>query len=248
MYVDLHCHILYNTDDGATDKNEMLKLIDASYKDGVREMCLTPHFNHAFYGDNKANSDLAFDTLTKEAARIHPEMRFYRGNEIFYHNSCIDFIKKGKCHTLNDTKYVLVDFSYNENKFTIISALKKFISNGYIPVLAHAERYHELKPFSSDFDYIKDIGALIQVNAASVIGKNGFRQKITSLHLIKHGLCDVVASDTHNSTNRTTCINEAANLIKKRFGSDVAASLTYKNPRRILLGERIIKPNSDRSY
>lgn len=240
MYIDLHCHILYDTDDGPIDKNEMLRMLDASYNDGVREICVTPHFNHSFYGDNKKSADRAFDDLKELARSKYPDMKLYRGSEIFYHFSCPDHLKSGSCHTMNGTKYVLVDFSWDESKFNVISALKKLISIGYIPILAHTERYFDLKPFGPYYSFLKDIGVLIQVNAGSIIGRNGFLQKWKANYLIKHKLCDIVASDAHNTTNRSTCINEAARLIDSKYGNNTSYILTHKNPRDILDGKYIV--------
>ena len=240
MYIDLHCHILYDTDDGPTDKEIMFKMLSASYNDGVREICVTPHFNHSFSGDTKATADTAYTQLCEYAAQKHPDMMIYRGNEIFYHHACLEHLQNGNCRTINDTKYLLVDFSWDESKFNIISALKNLISMGYIPILAHTERYFDIKPFSPYYSYIKDVGALIQVNAGSIIGKSGFIQKWKANHLIKHKLCDIVASDAHNTTTRKNYINAAAKHIRTRYGNKRADILTIENPKHILCGNQII--------
>ena len=239
MYIDLHCHILFDTDDGPTDKNEMLRMLDASYNDGVREICVTPHFNQSFYGGNKTKADRAYTELVKEAALKYPEMKFYRGNEVLYHSSCLEHIREGNCSTINGTKYVLVDFSQTEKIFNIISAVKTLVSKGYMPILAHTERYLDLKLFKRHYTYLKDIGAILQVNAASVVGKNGLLQKWKARYLIKSGLCDVIASDAHNITTRCTCINEAAKYISSRYGKELTDILTIENPRCILYGNHI---------
>lgn len=239
MYIDLHCHILFDTDDGPADKNDMLRMLDASYNDGVREICVTPHFNQRFYGDNKNNADHAYIELVKEAAIKYPEMKFYRGNELLYHSSYLEHIREGKCSTINGTKYVLVDFSQSENKFNILSALKSLVSNGYLPILAHTERYLDLKLFDPCYAQIKELGAIMQVNAASIIGKNGAFQKWKARHLIKDGMCDIIASDAHNNTTRSTCINEAAKYIRSKYGNELTDLLTIENPRCILHGKHI---------
>ena len=239
MYIDIHCHMLYDTDDGPADKNEMLRMLQASYDDGVREICLTPHFNHSFYGNNKDKADKALSELTDEAQERFRDMKLYRGNEIFYHSSCFEYLKTGNCSAMNDTKYILVDFVQSENKHNIFSALKSFISHGYIPILAHTERYSNLIPFNGDYEYIKDLGTVIQVNAASVVGKGGFIQRFKARHLIKHNLCDVVASDSHNTTSRPTYMRQSAKFIQTRYGKTYVSKLMYDNPKSILNGTRI---------
>ena len=237
MYIDIHCHMLYDTDDGPADKNEMLRMLSASHQDGVREICLTPHFNHSFYGDNKEKADNALSELAAEAKKRFPDMNLYQGNEIFYHSSCTEFIKSGNCCTINNTKYVLVDFSQNENKYNIFAALKSLICKGYIPILAHTERYSNLTVLSGDYEHIKDIGAVMQVNAAPLIGKRGLLQKWKSNYLVKRKLCDIVASDSHDTLKRPTYMSRAAKYIQTHYGKAYVNMLMHDNPKRILNGE-----------
>ena len=77
MYTDLHCHILYGTDDGPETKQEMLEMLECAYSNGIRTICVTPHFNFSFYGDNVASADKAYGELKLEAAQRHPDMAIY---------------------------------------------------------------------------------------------------------------------------------------------------------------------------
>ena len=71
-----------------------------------------------------------------------------------------------------------------------------FKVNGYKVIIAHIERYRWIK--EKDVVYFKNEGALIQVNAASLLGKEGFKIKRLTKKLIKHNLVDFIASDTHS--------------------------------------------------
>lgn len=239
MFTDIHCHILHGTDDGPKQKDEMTKMLHLAYNDGIRRLCATPHFNYTFYGDNVSASDNAFIELVQIAKQNYPDMKIYRGNEIFYYNDCIEHLKKGNCKTINGTKYSLIDFHSKENKYTISEAVKHLVSNGYIPIIAHVERYRKFGVLTKDIEELKDSGSLIQVNAASIIGHNGLRQFILSNSLISKGLCDLVCTDSHNTDKRTSCMTAAFNYICKRYGKETAYILTNYNAKRILKNERI---------
>lgn len=239
MFTDIHCHILHGTDDGPKQKDEMIKMLEHAYNDGIRVLCATPHFNYSFYGDNVGAGDKAFDDLIRITNQKYPDMKIYRGNEIFYHNECVEHLKHGTCKTLNGTKYALIDFHSGEHKFTIVEAIKHLIGNGYIPILAHIERYHEFGILTKHIEDMKSLGALIQVNAASVIGQNGIRQNILSNALISKELCDFICTDAHNTDTRSSCMRAAYNYISKRYGKETAYILTSENARRILNNERI---------
>ena len=42
-FVDLHSHVLYGVDDGATDEAAALAMLDGLAALGVTEQCVTPH-------------------------------------------------------------------------------------------------------------------------------------------------------------------------------------------------------------
>lgn len=239
MYTDIHTHILYDTDDGPSNSNEMYELLDLAYKDGVRALCVTPHFNFNFYGDNTTNAKAAFSDLSDYAREKYPNMQILLGNEIFYHNACTSYLRDAVCNTINNGKYVLVDFSSSEYKFNIMSAMKDLLGHGYIPILAHAERYSDFGYSTGFIEKLKTLGVIIQINAGSLIGKNGLRQKILSRSAVKKDLCDVIASDTHNLTDRKTCMSETAAYIQKKHGTRKVQQLMIETPNKILNNQRI---------
>ena len=239
MYTDIHTHILYGTDDGPSNINEMYRMLDRAHEDGVSTICATPHFNFSFYGNNTKSSSVAFNELVRYAKEKYPDMHFCLGNEVFYHDACTSFLKEGVCKTLNRGKYVLVDFTSSESKFNISSAMKNLLGHGYIPILAHAERYSNFG-FSTKFiEDLKELGTVIQINAGSLIGKNGLRERYVSRCVIKRNLCDIIASDSHNITARSTCMTEAAEYIQKKHGKHAVQCLMITNPNKVLNNQRI---------
>ena len=46
---DIHCHIVPGVDDGAADIEETRKLLEMEYKQGVRNIILTPHFRFQMF-------------------------------------------------------------------------------------------------------------------------------------------------------------------------------------------------------
>lgn len=47
-FVDIHCHSLAGVDDGAQSIEEMYKMLDIAYEDGIRTICFTPHIRHTW--------------------------------------------------------------------------------------------------------------------------------------------------------------------------------------------------------
>lgn len=46
---DIHCHIVPGVDDGAADIEETRKLLEMEYKQGVKNIILTPHFRFRMF-------------------------------------------------------------------------------------------------------------------------------------------------------------------------------------------------------
>lgn len=84
---------------------------DASYADGIRTLCVTPHFHPGYFGDTDNYAETAYQRLEACIQQKYPDMELYRGNELRYSRNCVSWLNSRSCYTLNGTQYVLVDFS-----------------------------------------------------------------------------------------------------------------------------------------
>lgn len=186
--IDIHTHILYGVDDGSPNCETSKFLIDEEIKNDVTKIILTPHQNEECKRSNELI--VKFESFKDEFKDYNIE--FYLGSEIYYYSDMIDDLKKNELLTINNSKYVLVEFS-TEIDTDISSIIYDLKVNGYIPIVAHIERYPYLS--LKDYDEIKKNGALIQVNSKS------FERKIYNKrlkYLMKKDLVDFISSDCHN--------------------------------------------------
>ena len=65
QFSDMHIHALYNCDDGPKSLEHMYKMIDAAYDDGTRYICLTPHYNPGYFGENSTKINESFQFFLK---------------------------------------------------------------------------------------------------------------------------------------------------------------------------------------
>lgn len=234
FYTDIHCHLLYGVDDGAKTKEDMFAMLDASYQDGVRNLCATPHYHPGYYGENENDALKAFSELKEYAADKYPDMRLFLGNELHYRRGAVQWIKDGTCKTINNTDYLLMDFVENETRENILSALSSVLSVGYIPVLAHAERYTSLYGKIKDLKAISMDGVFIQISAGSLLGEFGLRCKMQAKKLVDQCIADLVSSDAHGLHHRVTHMNECYNYLLDKYGEDAADTLCRLTADRIL--------------
>ena len=81
-------------------------------------------------------------------------------------------------------------------------------------------------------------GALLQVNAGSVLGREGLRQKQLVKKLLQKELVDVIASDAHDVRIRTPELELCARQIEKKYGRSLAQRLLCDSPKAILMGSK----------
>ena len=114
-------------------------------------------------------------------------------------------------------------------------AQKQAISeNVYKPIVAHIERYECMRKDIGFVEEMADLGALMQVNADSIIGKDGFGTKRYCKKLMKQDLLSFVGSDCHGTKERISRIGEAYDYVSKKEGDSYANQLFIRNPQKII--------------
>lgn len=196
--IDIHTHIIPFVDDGSSSLQESLEMVKKAVSIGVKTMIATPHHIYKRYEKSVEEITKNFNLLKEEVEKLNLPINLLLGQEIYY-TSKENIIEKLNSHellTINDSKYVLLEFSFTHKPKNYDDVIYNFKVNGYQVIIAHIERYRWIK--EKDVVYFKNEGALIQVNAASLLGKEGFKIKRLAKKLIKHNLVDFIASDTHS--------------------------------------------------
>ncbi len=238
LLADMHIHALYGVDDGARTEEEMRAIVTKSYEEGVRVMCVTPHFHPRYFGDNREGVQTAFDGLKEYARENLPKLMLFRGNELRYDKGAPAWVNQGDCHTLNGTDYLLFDFLMDDDRDFIVDGVRDIQRSGYRPVLAHAERYTAFHKDWRTLRSMKEDGVVIQMNAGSLEGDYGRAIMKQARTLMDYGIVDVVGSDTHRpDSGRYYSLARTAETIRKKYGEAAAEALCRRNIIEILLGE-----------
>lgn len=231
MFIDIHTHILAGVDDGPENDEQMFRMLKAVYDDGIRKICCTPHYHPGYYGNNFEAVSKCFLRLESYIHEKNMDMQVFLGNELHYSQGCLDWVAKGFCRTLNGTRYVLIDFDTREEFKTIESAVRMFLNDGYIPVLAHVERYPCMGKRIDLVEKLHSMGAVIQINASSILKKH--KQPLVK-RMLRYKEVDVIASDTHNLATRPPLLRTAYQKVSYKYGTEFADKLFVSNPNHIL--------------
>lgn len=228
-FFDLHSHILCGVDDGAENREMMFSMLDAAYADGVRALCLTPHYSPYHYGDTFDRSERAFALLSDYAEQRYPDLHLFLGHELGYYHGCEEALFSGRCRMLAGSRYVLVDFPALVDFFELSGAMNRLRSMGYRTVLAHAERY---KCLSYKFDWLReyvDAGGLIQINASGITERWGSKQRARWIRLLREDLVHFIASDGHDLDTRSPRMSVCMEYLQKHCSPDRIVELTWEN-------------------
>jgi protein-tyrosine phosphatase len=135
---DLHNHLLFGIDDGSRNIDESVELLKQMEEEHVTDIMLTPHYIiGSNYNANNAKKKKLLNELKKKT-----KINLYYGNEVYIDNDVVEYIKKGEISTLNDSRYLLVEFPLNEKLDLAFTLIQNIIKCGYVPIIAHPERYH----------------------------------------------------------------------------------------------------------
>ncbi len=234
--LDIHCHICYGSDDGAENLETAAEMVGQAYRHGTVGIAATPHCNipgsYANYWG---------DALHEKVTRLREELKarqipveIYSGQEIFCTNQTARLLREGELITLNHSRYPLVEFDFFEFSDSVYEKLRMLVAEGYVPVVAHPERYAFVSEEEEAVYKLKNIGCLLQINKGSLEGRFGRNAFFASRRLLELRQADVIASDAHSPYMRTPNMQNTHELICEEYSYDYADLLLEENPRRII--------------
>lgn len=236
---DIHCHILPGVDDGARNIVETKKMLEMAWQEGIERIIATPHFNADMRADVFAEWNKAYKATCKIARRIDHKFKIHTGAEIYYDSRIPKLLEKRYPITLNKTKYILLEFSFDINMTFLLDALFELQILGYLPIMAHIERYQILHD-ESNVKNLTNRGIHLQVNASTLLGKSGTKVKNLMLNWIQKGYIDFIATDAHGIEVRRPQVRQAIELLDKKVGSHRRELLCRGHFNKMIIGENLI--------
>lgn len=230
---DIHCHILPGVDDGSKSMEESKWMLRKEYEDGVRRIIVTPHFRYDMFEPSMQTVKKQFLRLQAAAAEVGEDLELFLGCELHVSMDMVSCLKKGERLTMAGSRYVLVEFGNNDEKSYIKERIQKLKLNGYLPIIAHAERYRAVKGNVDFVHELKSQGALIQVNADSISGKDGLSVKWFTKKLLKQELVDFIGTDGHGMKSRVPDMGKCYAQVLKTMGEEYTRKIFVENPKKI---------------
>ena len=217
-FVDIHSHFVYGLDDGARTITEMETMLDAAHADGVVSLFATPHVTPGMKPFDAEKYENHLNQARRYCRDRGYNMQLFSGAEILYTPMLQQYCMEHRLPTLGDSEFVLMEFVPGVKLQELESALTLMKRNGYIPILAHIERYNCLYRGKTAAKLKERYNVRYQVNANTVLSDQGYFRTRKIRSWFENELVDFIASDAHNVQNRRTKLRKAFSTLKKQYG------------------------------
>lgn len=242
--VDLHTHLIPGVDDGARNVGEARQALRALADAGVSRVLATPHVDASTLAEPESREkrlralDAGWERLREAVGESgSPDSpALGRGVELRLDAPLPDLSDPRL--RLAGTDAVLVEFQSLEAPPFGARQLSEVSGAGLLPVLAHPERYRGLERRPELAREWRQAGAVLQLNAGSLVGQYGDAVKGAAWELLRRGWADVLSSDYH--ARGTLHLDGARRALAKRDGGEAVRLLLDANPTRVLSGRRAI--------
>lgn len=230
--IDIHCHILPAIDDGSSDMETTMQMLDIAARDGIGHIVASPHFRQ---GLEPSFQDIleALRTVQDEAVRRGSPVKLYSGADIRLTYELLEALDRAELPTINNSRYFLLELPDlippHLDDFIFEAKIK-----GYVPIITHPERNYSLLSAFEKADQLRESGALFQLTAMSITGDFGRHIRKFSLHLLKEGYVDFVASDAHGTDRRIPVLSRAYSDVTGILDADEARKIFIENPAAVL--------------
>ena len=238
--IDIHTHILPGIDDGSKSFEQSLMMAKEAQEAGFTDIITTSHYMTNIY---EANTNVRIDLIEKYRellASNNINIKIYNGAEIYFSDDFPELINNGVIPTLADSNYVLFELPLQSKITYVDSTIFKLKHMGYIPIIAHPERYVVVQnDIKLAFDWVES-GALLQLNYGSALGFYGRNAKKTFYKLLKNDLITFLGSDNHRTEQIYANIPKIIKILNRKIGMDKVKELTEINPKKIIEHQSIV--------
>ncbi len=222
--IDLHCHLLWNMDDGAASMEKTVELCQSAVKNGIRIIAATPHLTDVdmtddfLYARNRRIAELnAYLEAEKMPLKVCGGAEVYLNHRIFGAENLNEV-------TLNYSRYLLCEYSLQpfEPERAVLFA-EEILERDLIPLIAHPERYPTFHKYPEIPRELRSMGARLQVNADSLAGHLGTEVQEFAKTLLLDGTADMIATDAHDPKYRGNAFMD----FQAQFPPEITKELVY---------------------
>ena len=235
--IDIHHHLLWALDDGATSVEISIEMARIAAADGISHVVCSPHANGQYPYEPRVIAE-----KIHELQRLldNEKIAVKLGHGCDFHMS-YENIQEAKADpsrfSINGHGYLLVEVTDYGLPRGLTEIFYQLQLVGLTPILTHPERNPTLQSDQLRIVEWLQRGVLVQVTAGSVLGRMGKHAERMAHELLANRWVHFLATDAHNTTSRPPKMQEAFDLVAKKYGPDYARLLCVSNPLAAFTGK-----------
>jgi len=238
-YADLHCHLLWATDDGCRDADESLALCSALVAHGFTDAAPTPHawpeLPNAVTNAARRAELQALLAEKKIGLTLHPGAENRLDGDFL--DRCMR--KAPDIRPLGAGNWVLAETSHQMPQPGLAELCFRLQISGVRVLIAHPERCRCFFDDPNLAQRLVDAGCALQLEIGTLANTYGKDAMKLARKLLDAGLYSVAASDVHRPTSGIRLLEQGMPILRKAVGEAAMTTLLDTNPRRILRGEAL---------
>lgn len=235
--IDIHCHLLPNIDDGASDMVEAIALAKLAVQNNIKHMILTPHINIGRFDNNTQVISESVDAFKLELEKQNVPLSISFGAEVRISADIMMMVEKGNVPFIGKWKgmdALLLEMPHSNIPVGSDKLVKWLMAKNIIPIIAHPERNRDVQKNIAVLKPFIQMGCLFQITGSSLLGAFGDICVTRAKELLEMGVIHFIASDAHNLKRRPPMLAEAVDVAKTVIGDVEANKLVYDNPAMLI--------------
>jgi len=235
-FIDLHCHCIPGIDDGARSLEESAQILSALAALGFTQVVATPHMRPGMFDNSKAALEEAFQAFRQQLPNDGTYPLIELSCEHYFDDVVFRTLMEGGGVPYPGGRAVLLEFYATDFPLTVDHRLADLRRRGFLPVIAHPERYEPLWKSPDVLERLLDIGCVALLDTAALIGRYGRKPQKCARDLLERGIYRAACSDAHR-LNDVQATAKAIDWITSEFGSEELNELFTVGPMAILEGQ-----------
>ena len=244
--IDYHCHLLPALDDGATDREESLKMAGILSRFGFSTVHCTPHRIKGCYENTPPRVTKTTHSLQRLLDEAGIELRLIPGGEHYLDEFLPDQLPGAMA--FGPYRCLLVEVPFGSGSEMLKPMVSCFSEHGLTPLIAHPERCRAFEPVvreqglrgalsfvlgrnkAEDPDCsalltLRKAGCRFQGNLGSFAGFYGSEIKERALLFLKEGVYSCLGSDAHRSEHLSKMLTAGFEAVVSAVGDEAAMRL-----------------------
>lgn len=253
-FVDIHCHLVPEIDDGAKSWDDTLSMASIAVSEGIRTIICTPHQCGVFAHNSGCTIRNRVAEVQDKLTENQIELRVLPGADVRIEAGMVSRIRSGEVLTLADRgRHVLLELPH-EMYVPLDHLLAELQAAKLVGILSHPERNAGILANPAVVSSLVDQGCLMQVTAGSLIGAFGPGVQQLSEKLVTQGLTHFVSTDAHGPKSRRPLMKDAFARCVQLVGEPAALAMFSTFPALVADGKdvprgrvTVVRPTKSRS-